>query len=180
MTVLALPESTPEFFARRSTLHISSVPVVSPLMLSLYNFAEFYASRKYSRIQLALERKCSFAWLLLPPTSAPMLFDRDPIPLNLYLGATLRFLKSSFCIPQWIQLLQPNSLFQWCALMPVCYPTALEDKESICCWPWQVPSVLVGLDAQSFHVVQFTFRPLSECHWEAEDHHAFACDQFRC
>ena len=40
MTVLALPESTPELFARRSTLHITSLPVVSPLMLSLYNSRE--------------------------------------------------------------------------------------------------------------------------------------------
>ena len=31
-----------------------------------------------ARIQVALERECSFAWLLLPPTSAPMLFDQDP------------------------------------------------------------------------------------------------------
>jgi len=30
-----------------------------------------------------------------------------------------------------------------------------KDKESTCCWPWQVPSVLVGLDAHSFDVVQF-------------------------
>ena len=53
-----------------------------------------------------------------------------------------------------------------------------EDKQSTCCW--QVPSVLVGLDAQSFHVVQFTFRPLNECRWEAEDSHTCACEQFRC
>jgi len=38
-----------------------------------------------------------------------------------------------------------------------------------------VPSVLVGLDAQSFHVVQFTFRPLNECRWEAEDPHTYTC-----
>jgi len=88
-------------FAHRSTLHISSLLVVSPLMLSLYNSAEFLASQKYSRTQLALERECSFAWLLLLPTSAPMLFDRDPIPLNPYLGLTLRFFQSSlvFCNP---------------------------------------------------------------------------------
>jgi len=55
-----------------------------------------------------------------------------------------------------------------------------EDKESTCCWPWQVPSVLVGLNAQSFDVVQFTFRPLNECRSEAEDSHTFACGQFRC
>jgi len=30
-----------------------------------------------------------------------------------------------------------------------------EDKDCTCCWPWQMPSSLVGLDAQSFHVVQF-------------------------
>jgi len=83
------PESTPELYACRLTLHISSLPVVSPLMRSLYNTAEFQASRKYFRIQLALELECSVAWLILLPTSAPMLFDRDPIPLNLYLGATL-------------------------------------------------------------------------------------------
>ena len=29
------------------------------------------------------------AWLLLQPTSADMLIDQDPVPLNLYLGATL-------------------------------------------------------------------------------------------
>ena len=32
-----------------------------------------------------------------------------------------------------------------------------EDKESTCCWLWQVPSALVGLNAQSFHIVQFTY-----------------------
>jgi len=38
-----------------------------------------------------------------------------------------------------------------------------EDKKSTFYWPWQVPSVCIGsgLDAQSFHVVQFTFRPPS-------------------
>ena len=41
VTVLPLPESTPELFARRSTLHSSSLPVVSPLMLFLYNPSEF-------------------------------------------------------------------------------------------------------------------------------------------
>ena len=35
VTVLALQESTPELFARRSALHSSSLPVVSPLLLSL-------------------------------------------------------------------------------------------------------------------------------------------------
>jgi len=37
-----------------------------------------------------------------------------------------------------------------------------EEKGSTCCCPWQVASVHVGLDAQWFQVVQFTFRPLIE------------------
>jgi len=41
VTVLALPEIKPELFARHSTLHIFSLPVVLPLMLSLYNSCEF-------------------------------------------------------------------------------------------------------------------------------------------
>jgi len=56
--------------------------------------------------------------------------------------------------------MQQQLLCQYCHgqcafLTCVCFR---EDKESICCWPWQVPSVLIGLDAQleSFHVVQFT------------------------
>ena len=44
MTVLALPESTPELFARRSTLHISSSPVVSPPMLWWYHHQCFGSS----------------------------------------------------------------------------------------------------------------------------------------
>jgi len=88
-----------EFFPQ---IMISSLPVVSPQILSLYNSFDFSASWKYFRIQFALEQECSFAWLLFPPTSAPMLFDRDPIPLNLYLGATLRFFQSSFFIPKYI------------------------------------------------------------------------------
>jgi len=98
VTVLALPEATPEVYARRSTLHISSLPVVSPQMLSLYNSALFKINLIYFCIQHVLERKCSFAWLRLPTTSAPMLFDRDPIPLNLYLDETLQFFQSLFCI----------------------------------------------------------------------------------
>ena len=36
------------------------------------------------------------------------------------------------------------------------------------------------MDAKSFHVVQFIFRPLNECRWEAEDSHTFVCEQFHC
>jgi len=54
--------------------------------------------------------------------------------------------------------MQQQFLCQYCHgqcafLTCVCFR---EDKQSTCCWLWQVPSVLVGLDAQSFHVVQFT------------------------
>jgi len=79
--------------------HLNSLLAVRRCTYSHCRWAEFQASRKYFRIQLALEQECSFEWLLLPPTSAPMLFDRDPIPLNLYLGATLQFFQSLFCIP---------------------------------------------------------------------------------
>ena len=177
-----------------------------------------------------------------PATSAPMSFDRDPIPLTLNLGATLRFFQSSFklrspmdlvaaaqlifpvvctdavlvccptALPTWLrcwsaavlllvstkslQLRQPTSTVPFPQLVQQksCITTRLncnltvpagffnhilmsnatdrhaattqglcqhchwqcafhtcvcfqEDKESTCCWPWQVPSVLVGLDA---------------------------------
>jgi len=73
MTVLALPELTPELFARHSTLHIivSSLPVVSPRMLSFYNSPEFWASWKYFRIQLAyytLNHSVTFIWLVTTTT----------------------------------------------------------------------------------------------------------------
>ena len=173
-----------------------------------------------------------------------MLFDQDPIPLNLYLGATLRFfqailhtlmdlvaaaqlifpvictdasllsncsahvtemllccsafasihqksqvasshnhismssissvqqksrittrLRCSLTLPAWFFPTHPHHqmmshaslsmqqqlLFQYCHwqcafLTCVCF---WEDKESTRCWPWQVPSVLVGFDADS-------------------------------
>jgi len=50
-----------------------------------------------------------------------------------------------------------------------------EDKGETCRWPRQVPSVLAVLDPQLFLFVQFTFRPLNACLWEAEDSHTFAC-----
>ena len=84
----------------------------------------------------------------------------------------------SQCLPKTVGLLmshaslgmQQQLLCQYCHgqcafLTCMCFR---EDKESTCCWPWQVPSVLVGLDAQSFHIVQFTFRPLNECRGEFE------------
>jgi len=244
--------------------------VLSPLMflsITLLNSKQV----GNTSIQLALGQEYSFDCCFSRPPQLPCCLIETPIPLNLYLGATLRFLQSSLCIPYWIQLLQPSSFSQWVALTPVCCPTALptwlrccsaavlllvstkslwlrdpastvpfpqlvqqkscmnnclrckpcqheffryilmshvslsmqqqllchwqychqqcalltcmcfrEDKESTCCWPWQVPSVLVDLDAQSYHVIQFTFRPLNECRWEVEDSHTFACEQFRC
>ena len=68
--------------------------------------------------------------------------------------------------------MQQQLLCQYCHgqcafLTCVCFR---EDKESTCCWPWQVPSVLAGLGVKWFHVVQvlFTFRPLNDCRRAAE------------
>ena len=129
MTVLVLLELTPQLFARHSTIHISPLLEILPRMLSLYNSIEFQASRKHLRIQLALERECSFAWLLLPLTSAPVLFDRDPTPLNPYLGATLQFFQT-------ISILILHSLIDLVAAAQLIFPVvcrALKDLYRCIC-----------------------------------------------